>query len=383
MHKSVYGSIAIALTAVLSVACGSGGGRTLIERAEKKIPGADSKLGMDGQCANGTPAGRAGKVSLPEGVKVCVWSGGDQLSEQERRAAHDSEYALGTHYKPKSFDVNAKLEVTEETESRQGVADGKPKRSVLVKKGVKAHLRVMLNLPEEMSKDDANHVRKFIENTCVRTKIEPLWSREMNKRFNLDLELVLPTDSDVDEVHQELDVIVSPAAVTDSKSRPQLAMNDWPFHSYLAPAGHPVCDTKCASEEGGVRRRNCLAACVVEMSEPFCRSLGKLSAHWLGQADALADKQCLLAENEKHPHEGDIKMGYRKSLVSQAAEPAAQVAAADVRVGKEASAGEPSTEMNSADTADSGTKKSSDWSQLKIGGGLSEVLNEFCGKKAR
>ncbi len=369
----LLGWMALAVALGLAPACAPSKNKSL--GIQKAAPSGDAAVekavGVGNSCA-AQLTGKTEDVLVEDGVKVCAWAGPADLSGEEKAAAARSEFALGAHYEPKSLPLAGSVTVRQQGPAEAG---GRPPKTARGSRSIAVEIKVLLNLPRGVTAEQAEAVRSYVQDGCFARKIRPVWERDL-RALQLDVRFVLGGDSASGEIHQDLDLIVSPEAVADADARPQLALRDWPYHSLLAPQGTAACDAKCAQAASGAARRNCQTACVEQVSEPFCRSLGKLTTHWLGMEDPMVEKGCALGEGAKHPgfEAKSLAAGYRKIPASSADGGVAEAiseTAADAVPG--AAGGD-----SAAERARSAGTQTWTWASAKIPGALNRFLSPIC-----
>ena len=318
-NRSILASLLAVVAAVGLNACGKSGNKSLEGKR------AVTKPAISEECARKL-GGKSQKLTLEEGIEICAFKPEGALSEDEKKREMESEFAIGSSYKPKKIVVTSSLGITVDTSVPETAkkVDEKAKTKTVTQnrssRRVTAKLIVLVSVPKDsLSEDQAKAVRNFAE-SCYKNKIEPMWQRSWSRsgKVDPDIKFVLDGDEEAGEADQDLvlevDPTVSAEDLKSEKKYPRLSMQLWPYHSSLAPAGHPACDAKCADKSEGAARKGCQKDCLTAQSEPFCRSLARLSAHWLGVKDPMAAKGCQLKEGEAHPlaKTSSILMGYRR-----------------------------------------------------------------------
>lgn len=304
-------TVAMAILASAGVACApSGGSRAPIQKAAKSAESNGAqKTGLAAQCAATAQPGKIEKVSIENGNKICVWMA-EEISADETRAAAQSEFAVGQHYKAVDIDLRADVSVAELVTADKAGDKSRPTKRA---RSFKTEMNVLLEFPDMVTEDEAKRVRTYIAQTCA-PKITSLWADHIPS-LRTEIRFYLANEAEGREINQALELIPSPEVEVDALKRPQLALAFWPFHSQLAALGTPSCDKACEAETDILKVRNCRSSCIEKASEPFCQSLAKLSGHWMGLKDPMVEKECQLKAGEAHPAvvSKSITGGYRKT----------------------------------------------------------------------
>lgn len=258
--------------------------------------------------------GRDEKVKTQNSLCVFDAKAYAELSPEQQRQVREAPFPLGMAYRVPEKPFNVRFEVS------NSIEDGEKQKSQKLRRPPTLVLRLRLRISGEPSKEVISRTENYIQTTCAE-KIRTLW-RKSRSGLTFDIRTTIDPSEPYDrmlDLHPALDEQPrGPIAghTTDKNSHeeaPHLVMASFPFHSDFFPLSHPRCVSACR-ERDGEEQSDCEQQCSLRINEPFCQSLAKLTAHWVGVKDPAVATNCQLGEDGRHPLDGthSIALGYRK-----------------------------------------------------------------------